>query len=648
VQEQRSALSATVEEVEQDLARATTAGVDPQSVHRELEAAGRAVTDAIDAHHDAIEQLAEARRALDKTVAEIAAIDAEAEHAQQTAVTPAAIERVVTSLAMVEDHRAMAPVDSRAQQLARAIERVDAEIAEAIAAAPDLPTAADVADARRRLEAAEQAHAAMLAECAVLTAEERAEIETAHDAALAAEDGADRGLGRGAARRRLAAARDHELAVLARFGFGSHIDYMLAGGKRAGDEVARAAAEQAVGAAQRALSTLDAQLGRGSVAVDLLAERDELIAAATELLDVDAGPHVTEMLDAHVLIPQPVLQQLADALTAVGVAARGASIIEAARSWVADAQRHEAEAANAEARAAARDSLRAQLTDLTLEQGAEVDAAVTRVDVTAARVTAAQRDAVGVEADLVARLGGDASLLQCITCAYELRDHALARSSEIDIDEAAALDEVDEAIRALTEAEAARDRASGAIAAVRARAQALAADLPSEPPVDLGSEPFDGLASLATALRAAAGRLEDEAGAAAGAVRTTTEQADRLAAELRAAHVQANVDDEPTSAEIVEGFATVLRGAGTGLAVLDDPLIGSPGAERDRLLEVLVDVSTIQRAVLLTDDPYVLGWAIGLPPDIGGVATAAALADLAADRRRRDQLVAQVSATGSA
>jgi chromosome segregation ATPase len=637
VLEQRAAVSAAIDDAERELAQLEGASLDELDLRRELESAGRSVHEAVAEHQAAIARAEDARRTLDATLAEIASIDADLAGLQRERLSAAAVDRVAAALAALEENRRTAPSDRAARQLARAIERLDVELAEARASAPDLPDATDVTSAEQQLETAELRLNEVLADNAVLTADERAEIEAAHDAIVDAEERVERGFGRGSARRELDAARDNERAVLERFGFPTYIDYLLSGGRRQGDEATRAAAEQAVGAAQRMLSTLRAQSARGNAASRLEAERRDLVTAGCELVGVDAPDRVIELLDANVLVPQPIIDELASALDAVSARARHLPLDEAAAAWLATA-RHEVDDANTDrVRAAAHDARRAQLDPIAAEQRAELDRAETEVLSAAARVDAARRGAGGIEAEMAARAGGDAGRLDRIADARKLREQVTMLWVTLDEAEAAVRAELVEAGSIAAEAEAAWDRASNAIADIRRRALQLASQLPADADVDLGTKPLDGFASLATALRAAAAGLEREVEAAEGAVRGATDRADRMSAELQSG--RAELDAAPTSADIVEGFATVLRGAGTALAVLDDPLIGSPATERDQLLEVLAEASALQPTVLLTDDPEVLGWAIALSRDVGGVATAAALAELAEDASRRDQLL---------
>jgi hypothetical protein len=52
--------------------------------------------------------------------------------------------------------------------------------------------------------------------------------------------------------------------------------------------------------------------------------------------------------------------------------------------------------------------------------------------------------------------------------------------------------------------------------------------------------------------------------------------------------------------------------------ILDDPF-AEVADRRDELLTELAACSEQRPVVLLTDDPEVLGWAIGLPPELGTV-----------------------------
>ena len=83
------------------------------------------------------------------------------------------------------------------------------------------------------------------------------------------------------------------------------------------------------------------------------------------------------------------------------------------------------------------------------------------------------------------------------------------------------------------------------------------------------------------------------------------------------AHLEV-VPTEDIGADDLADAVADLVGTGTNPVVLDDPFAQSHD-ERDDLLDRLGAASATRPVVLLTDDPDTLGWAIGLPADVGTV-----------------------------
>jgi hypothetical protein len=626
VLEQRTAASVAMQDAGGQLDEIDGAGMDENGLRRELEAAGQAVRTAHDAHaaavarvqalvgeHDAIQ----GRCALLQE--RLAGCHAGGLHAD------ADFDRVQAGLDAWNDAVRTAGPDAYAQALADAFSDLQADLEEL---QQDTGSSPDPEALRRAQDAVDQAanalhHLEADVVAPSLTPADRAELDAAHAAVDAAAERTGRHLGKGSAQRKLEEARAVERALLDRFGFGSYLDVVLTGGRAATTSPERLAAERAYVAAKSARDGLQ-RAQRSSPEMDhLRSERARLVAHAVEHLGVDPGDDAISLLRSHPQIPASVVAGLRAALASVGIAPVGVSLPLAAHEWLqrqtAVAAEHRHERAEAEELAVELDDLLVRLDDVAGELAAarQLEAAA------AEQLDLASRSVGAVEAELSARAGEDTSRLKRFVAAEQLRTQVEALTATLSRAEHDARALFDRASEAAAAAEVAFDRAQGAIADLARRARTLAEELPIDRRPS--GDRLATLVALAGLLREHVDVLQpviDEAEAAAAAASVKVDRA------FAAAEAAGTGSDGPRPEDLSDGLKGLLEAHGDHLIVLDDPFGSIDHALRPTLLEVLLNHEGQGPLVLLTEDPEILGWAIGLPAEQGAVASADSVLNL--------------------
>lgn len=605
VADQRALAQEAVQEAQLELEGLEGAALDETGVRRQLETASRAERDAIEARDAARARLDELQARLDQLRAEeeavVAALGALADQAP-SADDDAVADALRRALADHDDAVATAGPDLEAAALAESLRRVEAELLELSRTLPQPPTdgqlagaEADVAAARRRLDAARAASGKFAGPPPAWWEE----LTALHAAVVDAEAALGGGLRKGAARRRYEEALAAERAVLDSLGFDSYLDALMSGGRLPGDrdEDGVRVATEALAQAEQVLAQLHRHLVEGAPLIHLLDEQHRLRAAAAEVLGCDPGPDAADLLDGHRFVPRAILGDLAAIAREAGIDTAGVGVADAARRWLAA---HDA--AHDPHRRAELEERRAALAADRAATEHAITPALDEADRSEAAADAASRTTAGLHAELRSRAGDDGRLLERATAARELRDQVAAVEARLAAAETEALEAYAVAAEAVAGAEAAHDRVAQDLAELTRRATRAAADLPADkrPPVDL----LTGLVPLGGALRAEADAIVDELAEAEAAV---------LAAEAAAA-----APDEPSVDDLVLGLRDAFAAAQAPV-VLAEPFAGAPPDGLERLLDALVAATGDRPAVVVTGDLDVVGWAIGLPADVGAL-----------------------------
>lgn len=622
VAEQRAAAQAAVEEARLELESLDGASLDETGVRRELEAATRTERDASKALAAAEAELATLRSRLDELDAartELVAardrLDAEAGR-----VPPGVEHAVADALAFYDELASGAGADPAATALADALARVEGDIGELRRTVPDPPTAADleaveaeIAACRRRLDHVRASASSFEGPPPQWWSELNALHSEVVDAEAAVQAG---GLRKGAAKKRYEDALAAERARLDELGFGSYLDALMSGGRlpteRSSDDQAIQEATAALAAAERRAERLRTDRRRAAPLVELLAERDRLLDVATGLLGCDPAGRATELLADHPAVPPMAIGDLGDALRTAGVETAGVGVAAAARAWLDDRELQRDPTKRAE--------LDRRLSEVVGERHvveSAMEPAAARAERAGAAAAAAARTVAGLEAELRARAGEDGRLLERATAARALRDQVEAVEQRLAAAETEALHVWSAAGETLAAAEAERDRLDRELADLGRRASRAAADLPPErrPAFDI----VTSLVPLAGALRAEAALVADELGEAEAAVAATD-----AAAGLG--------PGSPTPDDVAAGLLAAVEDAAPAGApvILAEPLLGVAADIAEPALAGLADASERHPTIVVTTDLAVVGWAIGLPADVGVLVAARALDELLA------------------
>jgi hypothetical protein len=623
VLEQRAAAAAAMEDAERQLGELVGAGMDESSLRRELEAAGHAVRAAhaaFDAATARVEELEDELGALRHRLHELGPVELDADEPGLPA--PADVERVRAALAAWVEAARHVDLDPDALALADAFTDLNADLEELLRQAGPTPDQAEVQAAQARVDQAaeELARIEAAAAAASLTPADRAAIDAAHAKVVQLEERSDRRLGAGSARRHLESARAEERALLDRFGFDSYLAVVLTGGRSVTTAPERLAAERSYLAAKANRNRVLAALQLTPEREYLESERARLLTHAVEVLGVDPGERVIELLRAHPFVDRSYVEDLRDAMAQVGRHPVGTALDVAAGEWLQAQDEHAARWHDAHDAAARADQERAEITERAAQLEVELVAARDAQAQARAAADVAGRSVGTFENELSARADEDANRIKRFAAAEQLRHQVEALTATLTRAEQAAREALDEATEAVVAAEVALDRAQSATTEVSRTARALAGRLPIDQRPE--GEHLGSLGLLADRLRAHALVVEPEIEAARDAVAAASVRVAEARAEAEAAGTG---DDGPREIDLRDGFAAMLEDRGGAPVVLDEPFTGVDDITRAALLALLVERQSEAPVVLLTNAAEVLGWAIELPAADGTVAPADSL-----------------------
>jgi hypothetical protein len=621
VEEQRAAAAQMIDDASHQLRYLEAAELDETSLRRELEMAGHELRAAENAQSEAAEGL----RAIEQAAA---GREASRQHIYyERAELVARIESPLVDVEPLRDaldafdaETEIGEPDLVARDLAREWAEVDDELSRIEAALPAPPSQQEVDAAERRLDQIEntilelEAAAGRGGPGAV---DPRDEIEDAHEAVLAAEERLDDPHAYDQALAELQHARDVEQAVLRRHGYETYLDVILSGPASEGESQAELLdALRARRVAEETVAALRAAAEPPAIVTALRSRRDRIRREATDLLGCDPGENVAELLHAHPVVPPARTRALAIELSDLGVHPVGVAVREAA-AGVLDDQDDELEA---------RDDCRREVERLDRELQSLADAdtraedhaqrVIEMAEATNADVAEASARVQLLESELVDRASQDERRLQRIAAAEQLRSQITAVTDALNHSNEEYHSALAESEGQVLEAQAAVERAASAITDARQRLRRISEALPPalrpRPADDQLGELPNLRETLATEVERADGAL-NEANDELDTARREIERSQ----DLLDAHMEV-VPTEDIGPDDLAEAVTDLVGHGDTPVVLDDPFAQSLD-ERDELLDRLVPASAGRPVILLTDDPDTLGWAIGLPADVGTV-----------------------------
>jgi hypothetical protein len=621
VLEQRTAATTAIEEADHELTDLGGSAMDESGLRRELEAAGRALREADDAHSSALARLEELQ--LEATGLEVRREAAGGGFAGLASATDPRIEAVRAALTATQ----VVTIDGEADRLAHELLQAWRDLHDDLrqVAGPDqCATEEDLDAARSRVAAAAATLASMdtAASASALSAEERAALDAAHAEVIAAEEEV---IGRrrvsGGARRRLEAAHAAEAALLEHHGFSAYLDVVLSGGRAAAADPGRPAAEREHFEATLALEALERSVATSPELRHLRSERARLLGMVVDLLRVDPGDAVESLLERHRPVPAVLLADLAEALAAAGVRPVGVSLEEAAVELLEQHPQPQADVAVDLELEDRRTELAAVDTRAAAVVG-ELEHAQAEVDRTAEAVQLSQRSVDAFEAELSKRAHEDVQRMKRFAAAEQLRAQIDAVAATLRRAEEMARRDVEQADQAVAAAESAFEQSASEISDLARRARKLAEELPIDKRPE--GDPLRTLEELAESLREHAEVLQPEIDKAALAVDAASAQLEEATTACRLAGKDGDGPRPTDLVEALEGLLVADGGPGD-LRLLDEPFAGATVAVRDRLLDLVKAASADRQIVLLTEDSDVLGWAIELPADEAAAMPADAL-----------------------
>jgi hypothetical protein len=620
VEEQRAAAAQMIEDASHQLRYLEAAELDETSLRRELESAGQELRAAESAQAEANDAL----RAIEQAAAGRAAAREHVyyERGELVARVEAPILDTEPLRAALEAFDAEAEVDEPdlvARELAREWVEVDGELSRIESALPMPPSREELVVAERRLDTIESQIIDLEAASnqSQLIPDARDEIEAAHEAVLAAEEQLDQPHDYDDAMVRLQQARDIEQAVLHRHGYETYLDVILSGPADDGESHAELMdALRSRRVAEETLAHLRAAADPPAIVTALRVRRDRVRREASELLGCDPGENVAELLHAHPVVPPNRVRALASALGSLGVTPVGTSLREAAVAVLVEQDQELSEREECRREIDRLDREMVALDDEDARAAEHAQRVMENAQATASDVELASDRVQMLESEMVDRASQDERRLQRIAAAEQLRSQINAVTDALDHSNeeyhtALAQGEAD-VVACENQVQQATGDLADAVRRLRRIAEALPPALRPRP----GDDPLSELPRLHETLAAEVDRAEVALASAEEELQQAERDIEHSSAELDA-HLEVVPTDDIGDDDLVEAVRDLV-GAGETPLVLDDPF-AEVAHKRDELLSQLVACSEHRPVVLLTDDPEVLGWAIGLPPELGTV-----------------------------
>jgi len=620
VQEQQHAATRAIEDAQSQLDELGASELDENSLRRELEKAGHELRSAEAAHNE----VQGALHSIETSAAERAALRTQLGHERADLV--ARMEAPVYDPGPVQD--ALAGFDAEtqpgqldivAQDLAREWAEVDDELARIESALPSPPSNDELNTAQHDLAEIEHLVAELEASShqGRLHPAARDEIERAHEAVLDAEEALDQSGGHPDAAAYLHQARLAEQQVLAGYGYETYLDLIMAEPEPDEAQSELLDALRAKRIAEDTLTSLWAATEPPQIVLALRARRDRIFREAADLLCVDPGDHIAELLYAHPVVPPHRTRDLANALANYGIYPVGISVRDAAISFLLDLER-ELEGRDAVWQDVERlDQELVALDDEDARDNEEAQQFIEASYLTAADLEAATDRVEQLEREMVERTSHDERRIQRVAAAEQLRAQIAAVTEALERSDEEYHVGVSEAEASATAAEAALERATAALSDAIRKLRRISEALPPALRPKPSNDPLGELPLLRETLAGEVERADVALSTSTRDLERARADIDRTQAELDA-HLTTLPTDELVTDDLRRAVSQMLGSSGYP-AVLNDPFADYDVDEREELLEALVDSTARRPVVLLTDDLETLGWAISLPDDVGTV-----------------------------
>lgn len=620
VLEQRQAANATIQAAQAQLEELEASEVDESTLRRYLEQAGHKLREAQEAHADVTEALQElegrayerqmAREQIEQERAEIAA------RVEAPLYDPDPVREVLDAY---DAEASEDEVDEVAQGLAAEWLEVCDELERIQEALPPPPSDSEISTAEQQLGEIEGIVAELEATSrhSRLDPAARSHIEAAHEGVLAAEEALDQSGGHPDAEYHLEAARVEEQQVLAQYGYATYLDVVMA---EPGPEEADAELMEALRARRQAednLASLWAATEPPSIVLTLQSRRERIYREASELLCCDPGESIVELLQVHPVVPAGRARDLADVLASYGVYPSEMSLRDAALDLLLGIDREMEARDNLLQEVERLDSELVALDEQDAGDAEEGQELMESAQAAATEVQALTAEVEEIEHELLDRSSHDERRIQRAAAADELRAQIAAVSEALERSDDEYHTNVADAEVAAGEAEAGLQRATAAVSDAVRKLRAIGDALPPTLRPKPTDDPLVELPRIRDALASEVERAEAALTSSSRELERTQEFIEQTEYDLD----QRSSQDPPNDV-LMEDLVlalTDMMGEGDVPVVLDDPLTLLDENERDDLLDALAEAASHRPAVLLTDDPNILSWAISLPDEVGAV-----------------------------
>jgi hypothetical protein len=621
VQDQRDAATRAIVDAKTQLADLEAAELDESTLRRELEKAGDALRAAQAAH-------AQANAAIDRIEARSAEraglrqqlSDERAEliaQAEAPLVDPAPLQQALSGF---DAEARLDQGDPLAHDLLREWLEVDDELARIEGALPAPPSPQDLNTAQHNLSELQ----GLIADLEHVTHQggalhpaARDQIEAAHEAVLSAEEMVHQSGGHPEAHAQLEDARQTEQHVLASYGYQTYLDLVMTEPDSNQAQAELIDAVRAHRQAEDTLAELYAAAEPPQIVLTLRSRRERIYQESAQLLGCDPGENLVELLETHPAVPQHRVADLANVLAGYGIYPVGVSLRDTALDLLAELDNQvqvretcwgDVERIDAEAMAIDEDEAR---------DAEEVQILLDQVHTTAIDVDECTERVHGIERELTERSARDERRLQRVAAAEQLRAQIAAVTEALERSDDDYNQGVSDAENAAVAAEANLERANAALSDAIRKLRRIGDALPPSLRPKPSDDPLGNLVMLRETLGGEVERAEVALGNATRDLERARAEIDDTQDDLDA-HITEVPSGEPDDEDMLQAIAVVV-GAGPGFLVFDDPFSGFDPARRVELLDELAVCAANRPVVLLTDNLDTLGWAIGLPDDVGAV-----------------------------
>jgi hypothetical protein len=620
VSDQREAATRVIEDARRQLRDLESSEMDEATLRRRIDEVAHELRDAQASHAHATELLHRREaQAYERAGTREHLLRERAELVERIESPLYDAEPIRAALAVFDEASDIDHADPVAYGLAEEWLDVCEELERIEAALPPSPTPEELTTAEHQLGEIQSLVAELEATSrhARLDPTARDEIERAHEAVLVAEEAAGQPDRSPTADYELEAARYAEREVLARYGYATYLDVVMA--EPEPDETSSELMEalRARRHAEDTVASLWAATEPPPIVTTLRARRDRIYREAAELLCCDPGDNLLELLHSHPAVAPQRTQHLAEVLGAYGVYPVGMSVRDAAMDLLLGIEREVEVRAELAQDLERLDADLVALDDQDAQHAAEIDDMVHATHATAAEVERITTQLESLQYELHDRMASHERWLQRVAAAEELRAQIAAVSEALERSDEEFDTKIADAEVAVDEAESALEEANAALSHAARRARKLSDALPPPLRPKATDDPLTELPVLREVLASEAERADAALTSATRELERARQTIHETEAELD--HHMATDPQDRVLREDLRAAIAELIGEGEQPLVLDDPFTILTDEEKAESLDELAEVASQRPVVLLTDDASTLAWAINLPDDVGAV-----------------------------